>query len=106
MIKISHVVTALLFAGHCVAHAEPTNQPVSQGVASVEKNLQKNPDNKGLQNASERLKENEAKIAKKRAEAKNKSNKARQKTDKHAPQKGSGHDQLDRPSNQVTRPGK
>jgi TolA-binding protein len=66
MIKISHLVAALLFASISVAHAETPNQPVSQGAASVDKNLARDPDNKGLQRASEQLEENQQKIAAKR----------------------------------------
>jgi hypothetical protein len=70
MIKMSHVLTALLLTTSIsVAHAETANQPVAQGAASVEKNLGKQPENKGLQNASERLKENEGKTEEKRADA-------------------------------------
>lgn len=69
MIKTSHILIALLSTFIAAAHAETANQPVSQGAASVDKNLKRDPDNKGLQRASEQLKENEAKVAEKRAEA-------------------------------------
>lgn len=36
-----------------------TKQPISQGLKSVAKNLEKDPDNKGLQNAQQRLLENQ-----------------------------------------------
>ncbi len=69
MNKIAYVSAALLFAAATVAQAQTTPPaPVSQGAASVNKNLAKDPDNKGLQTASEQLKENEAKIAAKRTE--------------------------------------
>lgn len=100
MIKISHIVTALLIASVSVAQAETTNQPVAQGAASVDKNLSKNPDNKGLQNASEQLKENEAKIAEKRADKT--SDDAKHKKDKKDKrehmEKGRGHDKMGRPA--------
>lgn len=114
MIKMSHIATALLFASVAVAHAETTNQPVAQGAASVEKNLRKNPDNKGLQNASEQLKENEAKIAEKRAEADKTSDDAKHKKNKKGKQdrkvkhehiEKSGHDKMER-SEKGERPAK
>lgn len=120
MIKMSHIATALLFASVAVAHAETTNQPVAQGAASVEKNLSKNPDNKGLQNASEQLKENEAKIAEKRAEADKTADDAKHKKDKkikkdkkvkHERIEKSGHDKMERPEKaerpaKIERPGR
>lgn len=55
---------ALLFgAAYAQAQAPTTaNTPLTQGISSVDKNLKKNPDNKGLQTASERLKENQARF--------------------------------------------
>lgn len=58
---------ALLFG---FAHAQNSSTtastaaqpPLTQGISSVEKNLKKNPDNKGLQTASERLKENQERL--------------------------------------------
>lgn len=91
MIKLSHIATALLLASISVAHAETANQPVSQGAASVNKNLTKNPDNKGLQNAAERLQENEAKVAEKRAAAEQKSDEA-----KHKKNREEKHDRMER----------
>jgi hypothetical protein len=79
MIKMSHIATALLLASITVAHAETTKQPVAQGAASVDKNLSKDPDNKGLQNASEQLQDNKAKVADKRSEADKKADAAKQK---------------------------
>jgi hypothetical protein len=107
MIKISHIATALLLASISVAHAETANQPVSQGAASVNKNLSKDPDNKGLQNASERLKENEAKVAAKRADADKKSDDAKlkrhkeekhEKHEEHERMEKVNHDNIERPA--------
>ena len=81
-IKMSHIVAALLFASVSVAHAETANQPVTQGEASVDKNLNKNKDNKGLQNADQRLEANQAKIAAKRADADKTADTAKQKKNK------------------------
>lgn len=69
MIKISHLLAALLFASISVANAATTDQPVSQGEASVNKNLARDPTNKGLQNAAQQLETNEARIAEKREAA-------------------------------------
>lgn len=60
---------ALLFG---VAYAQtpaPTtaDTPLTQGISSVDKNLKKNPDNKGLQTASEQLKENQERFAQRQA---------------------------------------
>jgi len=43
-----------------------TKQPLDQSIESVDKNLAKDPDNKGLQNAAERLQTNKERQAKKR----------------------------------------
>lgn len=55
-------------AGTSHAAAPKAPEPLSQARESVDKNLQKNPDNKGLQNADERLKANQERHEKKRAE--------------------------------------
>jgi hypothetical protein len=47
--------------------ATPTG-PLSQGISSVNKNLERQPDNKGLQNAAERLRENRERQEARRAE--------------------------------------
>ncbi len=106
MIKLSHIATALLLASISVAHAETANQPVSQGAASVNKNLTRDPDNKGLQNAAERLQENEAKVAAKRAAAEQKSDEAKHKKnreEKH--ERTMNRDKMERPA-KPERPGR
>lgn len=108
MIKMSHIATALLLASIAVAHAETTNQPVAQGAASVDKNLSKDPDNKGLQNASEQLQDNKAKVADKRSEADKKADAAKQKKDKKDKKEHmekAGHEKMDRPD-KMEHPGK
>lgn len=53
-----------------VAHAQTSTtaaKPLDQGISSVDKNLQRDPDNKGLQTASERLKRNQRRIEEQRA---------------------------------------
>ena len=116
MIKMSHLATALLLASISVAHAETTNQPVAQGEASVDKNLSKDKDNKGLQTADKRLEANEAKIAEKRAEAdkredaknKNKKEEKHEHMEKHDHDKMervAKIDKIDRPA-RIERPGK
>ncbi len=82
MTKMPYIVTALLFASISVAQAADTaKQPVAQGAASVDKSLSDHP-NQGLKTASEHLKENETKIAEKRAEAGEKRENAKHKKDK------------------------
>jgi len=64
-------VFVLLFG---VANAQSTSdststrKPLDQGISSVEKNLEKNPDNKGLRNAKERLQENQERFEARKAE--------------------------------------
>lgn len=100
MIKMSHVLTALLLTTISVAHAETTNQPVAQGAASVDKNLGNHPEHKGLQNASERLKENEGKIAEKRADAdkKHDHHEMHEKHEKHDRMEKHEHEKMERPA--------
>ena len=68
MIRTSHIAIALLTATISFAHAQTPPAPAAQGDASVDKNLNKKPDNKGLQNADKKVEANEAKAAEKRAE--------------------------------------
>lgn len=98
MIKMSHLATALLLASISVAHAETGNQPVTQGEASVDKNLSKDKDNKGLQTADKRLEANEAKIAAKRAEADKREDarNRKKKEEKHDRMKKGDHDKMER----------
>jgi len=58
----------LIAAGTSYAADAETRAPLSQAQESIEKNLQKNPDNKGLQNAAERLEINKQRQEAKRAE--------------------------------------
>lgn len=108
-IKMSHIAAALLFASISVAHAETTNQAVTQGEASVDKNLSKDKDNKGLQTADQRLEANEAKIAAKRAEADKTADDAKQKKNKEERhermEKHERHEKVERPE-RIERPGK
>ena len=108
MIKMSHVLTALLLTTISVAHAETANQPVTQGAASVNKNLSNDADNKGLQNASERLKENEGKVAEKRADADKRHADARKEHEKHEKhEKQEKHEHMDKPDHdKMERPAK
>jgi Skp family chaperone for outer membrane proteins len=64
MLKTHFILSALFLAATSVTQAQtttPAKVPGDQGAASVNKNLEKNPDNKGLQNAAERLKTNKEK---------------------------------------------
>lgn len=109
MIKMSHLATALLLTSISVAHAETPNQPVAQGAASVEKNLNKNPDNKGLQRATEQTQANEAKVAEKRAEADKRREAKNKNAEKHERMEKRDmmerHEKMERPG-KVERPGR
>ena len=91
MIKLAHIVSALLFASISVAYAaDAPKLPVSQGAASVNKSLSGHP-NQGLKNASEQLQKNEAKVEEKRDDAK-----AKHKKDKHHEEgKNEDHDKME-----------
>jgi hypothetical protein len=68
MIRIAYISAVVLLASSAVAQAQTSAVPITQGAASVNKNLSKDPDNKGLQNASRQLQENQVKQAEKRTE--------------------------------------
>lgn len=64
MLKAHFIFSAVFLASAAIAQAQtppPAKVPGDQGAASVNKNLEKNPDNKGLQNAAEHLKDNREK---------------------------------------------
>ena len=68
MIKVNYISAVILLAAASVAHAETTTTttttktlPGDQGIASVNKNLERDPENKGLKNASEQLERNRLK---------------------------------------------
>lgn len=64
MFRTVYILPALFLVSASIAQAETSTQtkvPGDQGIASVNKNLEKNPDNKGLKNASEHLKQNREK---------------------------------------------
>lgn len=59
MIKFNHLSLVVFLAAASLAHADTaTKVPGEQGAASVKKNLEKDPDNKGLKNAEERHERN------------------------------------------------
>lgn len=72
MTKLNYISAVVLLAAASVAHAQTAatapKLPGDQGATSVNRNLAKDPDNKGLQNAAEQLKENKAKHAAQRTE--------------------------------------
>jgi hypothetical protein len=72
-LRVVAVVVSALFVGAAYAQTSTSNssddkKPLTQGISSVDKNLEKHPDNKGLQNASKRLKANEDRFETRRAE--------------------------------------
>lgn len=98
--------------------ANATKEPISQGITSVDKNLAKDPGNKGLQTAAQKLDANQQRIEEKRAEkaAKraDKRQDAKHKSAKHKTMhtdKASGHEKMERPEkaarpDKVERPGR
>lgn len=111
MTKIAYISAVILLASAAVAHAQTTPAaPITQGAASVNKNLAKDPDNKGLQNAAEQLKENQAMQAEKKAEQeKKKETHTERKEERHDKmerhEKIERHDKVERPA-KIERPGK
>ena len=67
MNKVKYISVVTLLAAFSLAHADTTTPaaplPGDKGLASVNKNLESNPDNKGLKNASEKLQQNQLKHA-------------------------------------------
>lgn len=105
MTKMNHILAALVFASLTAVQAQAATEPVTQGAASVNKNLANDPDNKGLQNASEKLTENEAKVAEKRAAALKTSGDAKMKREAHQKMEKHGYDRAGHPD-RIERPGK
>ncbi len=73
MYKIKTVIaiatlSLLSFASAGYAADPVTKQPLDQAIESVDQNLAKDPDNKGLQNAADRLQTNQQRQQEKRAE--------------------------------------
>ena len=62
----------LIATGSSSAATTETQEPLGHAQESVDRNLQKNPDNKGLQNAAGRLQVNQDRIKKKRLEQRSK----------------------------------
>ena len=63
---IAAIVSALVVgAAYAQTSTKPSDDktPATQGAASVEKNLERDPDNKGLENASRRIKRNQERFA-------------------------------------------
>jgi hypothetical protein len=69
MKKFISVATSVVLLGIATSSAaDPGSHPTPmlQGVDSVKKNLQKNPDNRGLNNALEHLRKNQVRFSEKR----------------------------------------
>ncbi len=100
MVKMSYIAAVLLAASVSVAHAQTAPAPATQGDASVDKNLSKNPDNKGLQTADKKVEANEAKAADKRADGKAEKKEERKEAAKKdlKKDKGAKHEKMERPA--------
>lgn len=104
MYKIKTVIaiatlSLLSFASAGYAADPVTKQPLDQAIESVDQNLAKDPDNKGLQNAADRLQTNQQRQQEKRAEQEAK---RQAKIDKRAGKMSDHHDaermeKMDRP---------
>lgn len=106
MIKVNYISAVLLLAAASFAHAETTTPlPDDKGIASVNKNLEKNPDNKGLQNASEQLKRNQLKHAEQAERRSRKHEMHREKNTDRAESRAERHEAMGRPA-RAERPGK
>jgi len=111
MTKLSYISAVILLAAASAAHAQTPaatpKLPGDQGAASVDKNLAKDPDNKGLLNADEQLKKNKAKHAeqmKKRTEKHDdQMEKKTERTESHERMERAG--KIERPE-KMERPGK
>jgi hypothetical protein len=65
---IGMAALALVFSAASAQTTTPTTQtPLTQGITSVDKNLERDPDNKGLQTASERLRINQERLEEQKA---------------------------------------
>jgi hypothetical protein len=62
-LRVVAVVVSTLFVGAAWAQSSTSKpddkMPMTQGAASVDKNLERDPDNKGLKNAGNRIKRNQ-----------------------------------------------
>lgn len=106
MTKFKLISVAIFLAAASGAHAQTAAPlPGDQGLSSVNKNLEKNPDNKGLKNADEKLRQNQLKHkahAEKRIE---KREKHREKKAERAEARAERHEAAGRPA-KIERPGK
>lgn len=112
MNKIKTVITVatvflLSVAGTSYAADTAAKQPLDQAIKSVDKNLAKDPDNKGLQNAAGRLQANKERHDEKRAEraAKRQDKKERHAERAERPEKTERPERAERPE-PMGRPGR
>lgn len=96
------LIVGLLAAGTSFADDTTATLPGDQGVASVNKNLESNPDNKGLQTAAEQLKQNQLKQAE---QTKLRSGKQEKHMEQHMEKRTERHEAMGRPA-KIERPGK
>lgn len=107
MNKFNFISAAILLAVASVAHAaeSTTALPGDKGLASVNKNLEKNPDNKGLQNASGKLEQNRLKHAEQAEKRNEKHEKHMEKKAERVESRAERREAMGRPA-KVERPGK
>ena len=96
------LIVGLLAAGTSFAADTTATLPGDQGVASVNKNLENNPDNKGLQNAAAQLKQNQVKHVE---HMEKRSEKQEKHMEMHMEKRTERHEAMGRPA-KIERPGK
>ena len=104
MKNMKYIAAAILLATTVTAHAADatTTLPGDKGISSVNKNLEKNPDNKGLQNAAAQLEKNRIKHEE---QAEKRSENQEQHMEKSAEIRAERHDSAATRPPKVDRPG-
>ena len=114
MIKLSYISAVVLFVATSLAQAQTAPEPKlpgDQGVSSVNKNLEKNPDSKGLQNAAGKLEQNQEKHREQMEKRTEKREEHMKKKAEHVEMKTERREAMDRPAKierpeKMERPGK
>ena len=106
MSRVKYLSAVILLAAASSAYAQTTAPlPGDQGAASVNKNLAKNPENKGLQNASGQLEQNRLKHAEQEQKRIEQQERYMEKKTERVETRAQHHDTPTRPT-KAERPGK
>jgi Skp family chaperone for outer membrane proteins len=107
MTKLSYISAVILLAAASAAHAQTPaatpKLPGDQGAASVDKNLAKDPDNKGLLNADEQLTKHAEQMKKRTEKHDDQMEKKTERSGNHEKMERAG--KIERPE-KMERPGK